>query len=166
MEYTGVKSSQQRDSYENAYHLTEFSKFVTDLGNDLGNSAGLFDAIGEKNELFRRFEEVSNTSTSELILQAHQSSHIFIRDYFYGNFINVFTNFKDKFNFIHVGKMSNSEIVFFISTKEESIQEILLKHEFEYATSPMVQYVDITFCFVESDMESSLMKTEKLELNG
>lgn len=165
MEKTIIKTTEKNESYKNAYIISEFSKVLLSLGNELDSSACLFDSIGEKNDLFLKFEKAIS-SPVESIINTHKITKDAIYDFVFQNFVDIFSKYKDRFNFIHVGKTDFSDIVFFISTKEDDIREVLSKNEYEYATSDLSEYLNISFCFMESDMEKDLLNTEKIDLNA
>ena len=131
----------------------------------MDNSVSLFDSIGEKDELFVKFEK-SIQAPIESLIDMHKITKDGIYQFVYNNFVNIFRKYKDRFNYVHVGKTDFSDIVFFISTKDEEIREVLSKNEFEYATGDLSEYLNISFCFMESDMEQDLDNTEKIDLNA
>jgi len=157
--------AQNHDSFKSAHILSEFSKILINIGNDMDNSVSLFDSIGEKDELFVKFEK-SIQAPIESLIDMHKITKDGIYQFVYNNFVNIFRKYKDRFNYVHVGKTDFSDIVFFISTKDEEIREVLSKNEFEYATGDLSEYLNISFCFMESDMEQDLDNTEKIDLNA
>lgn len=165
MEKTQNTKAQKHDSFKSAHILSEFSKILINIGNDIDNSVSLFDSIGEKDKLFETFEKSISTPIESLI-DMHKISKDGIYQFVYTNFINIFKRYKGRFNFVHVGKTDFSDIVFFISTKDDEVKEVLSKNEFEYATGDLSEYLNISFCFMESDMEKDLYNTEKINLNA
>ena len=154
---------QEHSSHKSAYILNEFSKVLANFASDLDSSVALFDKIGEKTELFIQFEK-SLQSPIENLIEMHKISKDGIYNFVYNNFVNIFKKHKERFNFIHVGKTDFSDIVFFISTKDDEIKEVLSKNEFEYATGNLSDYLNLSFCFMEDDMEEDLSNTEKIDL--
>lgn len=165
MENTKTQQTEKSDSYKNSYILSEFSKVLLSIGDELDSSASLFDSIGEKNDLFLKFEKAISSPVESLI-NTHKITKDGIYNFVFQNFVDIFSKYKDRFNFIHVGKTDFSDIVFFISTKEDEIKEVLSKNEYEYATGDLSEYLNISFCFMESDMEKDLLNTEKIDLNA
>lgn len=159
------KIHSEDNSFRNAHILSEFSEVLSSIANEMGNSVTLFDSIGEKNEMFVQFEE-SLKSPVESLIEMNKISKRGIYDFVFNNFVNIFRNHKERFNFIHVGKIPTPDIVFFISTKDDEIKEILSKNEFEYATGDLSNYLRISFCFLEPDMEGDLSNTEKIDLDN
>lgn len=165
MEKIKSTEAQNHDSFKSAHILSEFSKILINIGNDMDNSVSLFDSIGKKNELFVKFEK-SIQSPIESLIDMHKISKDGIYQFVFNNFVNIFRKYKDRFNYVHVGKTDFSDIVFFISTKDDEIREVLSKNEFEYATGDLSEYLNISFCFMEADMEQDLYNTEKIDLNA
>ena len=155
----------ENDAFKNAHILSEFSKVLQNIGTDMEKSVTLFDSIGEKNELFKKFEK-SLSSPIDSFMEMNKISSNQVYEYVFRYFVAIFSEYTDKFNFVHVGKASRSEIIFFISTKDDEIKEILSKNEFEYATSDLSSILDISFCFLEKDMEKDLFNTKKIDLNN
>ena len=164
MEKVGKTETQEHNSFKSAHILSEFSKILLDIGNDIDNSVTLFDSIGEKDELFIKFEK-SIKSPIESVIDMHKITKDNIYRFVYDNFVNIFRKYKDRFNFIHVGKTDFSDIVFFVSTKDDEMKEVLSKNEYEYATGDLSEYLNISFCFMENDMEQDLNNTEKIDLD-
>ncbi|MHA7843825.1 MAG: hypothetical protein ACX93I_10930 [Winogradskyella sp.] len=162
-----IKSTTQngQDSFKSAHILSEFSKILLSIGNEMDNSVSLFDKIGEKNETFIKFEQSLQSPINSLI-DMHNITKEGIYNFVYNNFVNIFRKHKDRFNFIHVGKTDFSDIVFFISTKDDDMKEVLSKNEFEYATGDLSQYLNLSFCFIEADMEKDLRNTDKIDLTN
>ncbi|MCK0192646.1 hypothetical protein [Arenibacter sp. F20364] len=165
MEQVRKLDTKEHDSFKSAHMLSEFSQILQNIGTDLENSVSLFDSVGEKNELFKKFEESINSPVESLI-DMHKISKDGINNFVFNKFVGIFKGLKDKFNFIHVGNTTSSDIIFFISTKEEEIKNILTKNEYEYATGDLSEFINISFCFVEQDMEKDLFNTQKLNLNN
>ncbi len=165
MEKIRSTETQKRDSFKSAHILSEFSKILVSIGNDIDSSVDLFNSIGEKNELFKKFEKSIETPI-ETVIDVHKATKDSLHQFVFDNFVNIFRKYKDRFNFVHAGNTGISDIVFFISTKDEDIREILSKHEYEYATGNLSEYLNISFCFMQADMEEDLYNTEKINLNA
>lgn len=166
MEKIQSSTAENTNSYKVAHILSEFAKVLDNIGSDAKNSVELFDAIGEKNEFFQTFEKTLSSPSIEPIVDMHNISKKEIFDFVFRNFAKTFAANRDKFNFIHIGNISKSEIVFFISTKNEEFKETLRESEFEYATGDLSEFLDVSFCFVEADMEKDLSNTEKLKFDA
>lgn len=158
------KTTEGQDSFKSAHFLSEFSKVLLNLGEDMDNSVSLFDSIGEKNDLFIKFEKSINSPIDSLI-EMHTISKNGIYHFVFNNFVNIFRKHSSRFNFIHVAESNSNEIIFFISTKDDEIKEVLSKNEFEYSTGDLSNYLRISFCFLEADMEKELNNTKKIALN-
>lgn len=166
MKDSDIQNKENTCSFQNAHILNEFAKALQNIGSDIENSVSLFDAIGEKNEVFQKLEKSITSPSIEPIIHMHEISKNEIYNFVYENFVKTFSIHKDKFNFIHVGKTNKDEIVFFISTNDKELKELLSKTEFEYATGDLSEYLDVSFCFLESDMEKDLTNTKKIELSN
>jgi hypothetical protein len=166
MEKTKIIQEENSSSFKNAHIFNEFAKTLQNIGADIENSVTLFDSIGEKNEVFQKLEKSITSPSIEPIIHMHEISKQEIFNFVYGNFVKTFSKNKDKFNFIHVAKTGIEEVVFFISTKDQETNDLLSKTEFEYATGDLAEYLDVSFCFLESDMEQDLSNTEKIELSN
>lgn len=166
MEKSKIIQEDNSCSYENAHMFNEFAKALQNIGADIENSVSLFDSIGEKNEVFQKLEKSIASPSIEPIVHMNEISKKEIFRFVYGNFVKTFAKNKDKFNFIHVAKTDSSEVVFFISTKDNEIKKLLSKTEFDYATGNLAEFLDVSFCFLEEDMENSLSNTEKIDLSN
>jgi uncharacterized protein YjgD (DUF1641 family) len=164
MEKTEIIKNEKSSSFKNAHIFNEFAKTLQNIGADIENSVSLFDAIGEKNEVFQKLEKSITSPSIEPIIHMHDISKQEIYSFVYYNFVKTFSKNKDKFNFIHVAKINNEEVVFFISTKDQETKNLLSKTEYEYATGDLAEYLGVSFCFLDSDMENALSNTEKIEL--
>lgn len=157
-----TKNKEKDKSYENAYILTEIARILKKFGNEIENSVSLFDAIGEKNNFFLELEK--NITSIDSMIKMNSISQKEIYMYTFKHMVNNLLKIKNKFNFIHIGKVKSNEIVFFMSIKDKETKELLLDLEFEYATSELSEYLGVTFCFLDSNKESDLINTEKFKL--
>ncbi len=166
MEKPKTIQDEDSSSYKNAHIFNEFAKTLQNIGSDIENSVSLFDSIGEKDEVFKKLEKSITTPSIEPIVHMNEITKQEIFRFVYGSFVKTFAKNKDKYNFIHVAKANSNEVVFFISTKDDETKELLSKAEFEYATGDLSEFLEVSFCFLEEDMESSLNNTEKIDLTN
>lgn len=166
MEKPKTAQGEEASSYEHAHIFSEFSKTLQTIGSDIENSVSLFDSIGEKNETFKKLEKSLTTPSIEPMVHMNEITKQEIFKFVYGSFVKTFVKNKDKYNFIRVAKANSNEIVFFISTKDDETKENLSKAEFEYATGDLSEFLEVSFCFVEENMESSLKNTKKIDLTN
>lgn len=154
------------NSFKNAHSLSEFAKILHKFGDDIEQSVGLFDAIQEKNELFKKFEE-SMQRPIESIMSMQNISQGQIYSFVFKSFQDTFSKHQDKFNFVHYHAYENKNIIFFISPLDDKTKEIFESLEYDYFIGEISNYVRLEFCFVEPDMEKDLLNTNKLEfING
>lgn len=161
---TEISSENKNCSFKNAHLLTEFAKALHKVGDEIEKSVGVFDAIGEKNEMFTRLEE-SMQKPIESIIQMHEITKSQVFTFVYDSLENTFKKHESSFNFVHFVQTQRNELTFFISVKNDKIKETLETLEYDYFISEMSDYFEVNFCFLESDMENELFNTIKLDLN-
>lgn len=160
-----VKDNNTKDkSHESAFHMNEISRLFKKFGSDLEDSVYLFDKIGEKNEIFKEFENIISAPSIDPIIKMNNISQKEIYNFVFKNMVGSLLEKKHKFNFVHIGKVKSNEIVFFISTIDKETKDLLLNLEFEYAMSELSEYLGVNFCFLDNDMEVDLVNTEKIKL--
>ncbi|WP_130736907.1 hypothetical protein [Flavobacterium sp. J27] len=159
-------SEEKNNSFENAHFFNELAKALHRLGDDIENSVGLFDAIGEKNETFTQLEATIEKPMLDTFIEMQNMAQPHIFKIVFKSFVEAFTSLKDHFNFIHYAAANDRDLTFFISTKNEKIKDNLENLEFDYFTGHLQNYLEVNFCFLEEDMEKDLFNTEKLELNA
>ncbi len=153
----------ENPSYKNAHFFNEFAQMLLKAGNDIENSVTVFDAIGTKNETFTKLEEsMLNPMDSFINMQNISQEQIF--QFVFNGFEKTFLKYKENFNFIHYAFYDHKSISFFISPKDENTKDNFEKLEYDFFTGDISKYLDLSFCFVEEDMEKDLINTKKLEL--
>ncbi|WP_299106009.1 hypothetical protein [uncultured Tenacibaculum sp.] len=164
---TNIKQENMDYSFRNAHVLTEFSQLLQNLGSEMEESASLFDKIQVKDEVFQKFESIMDNPFSTLI-DFNNKTQKDIFEFVFSNFLETFSEHKDKFNFIHstYNYKSFSELIFFISINNEEFQESLFNLEYDYAMSELSEIVNVSFCFLEKDMEEGLTNTQKIEFEN
>lgn len=144
-----------------SFVLSEMAKVMQQFSNDLENSAGFFNAVGEKNETFCKVEESINNPVSSF-LNLHNFTQERIFNIVLTTFKKAFYENKDYFHFVNIACQDFKQITFFVSTKDDSTREKFENFEFDFFKSDVSQYIDLCICFLEQDMESELLGTSKL----
>lgn len=158
-----TSSKTENPSYRNAHFFKEFAQALLKVGNDIEDSVSVFDAIGEKTETFSKLEEsILNPMDSFINMQNISQEQIF--QFVFKGFEETFIKHKDNFNFVHYAFHDHKSISFFLSTKDNNTKEKFENLEYEFFTGDISNYLDLSLCFVESDMESALVNTKKLEM--
>lgn len=158
---TSIKT--ENPSYKHAHMFNEFAKALHKVGDDIERSVGVFDSIGEKNETFSKLEEsMLNPMESLITMQNISQEQIF--QFVIRSFEDAFTKHKDNFNFIHYAYYDHKSISFFLSTKDHNTKEKFQNLEYEFFIGEISNYLDLSLCFLEPDMEASLINTKKLEI--
>lgn len=152
-------------SYRNAHMFGEFAKVLQNIGSDIENSVSLFDAIGEKNEMFRDMENSLNSPLNSMIHMDEITANC-IYEIVYEGFVKKFLTTKEKYNYIHFVKNSTRDITFFVSPKDSETKEQLYRTDFDYSTGDLSKFVDVHFCLLEEDMEKELSNTVKIDLTN
>ncbi len=155
-------SNENNCSFKNAHILTEFAKALHNVGDKIENSVGVFDAIGEKTELFSKLEESIQRPAIESLIHMQDISQEQIYNFVFKSFEDTFEKYKSRFNYIHFASSTDRDLTFFISTKDENIKETIENLEYEYYIGEIYNYLEVSFCFLESDMEKDLLNTKKL----
>ncbi len=158
---TTIKTK-QNTSYKNAFLLNELSQALQDISNKMENSVALFDAIGEKNETFKKFEESINNPFEGVITMTYNTQEL-VKEYLFNHFYSVFKTQKKDIDFVHY-TITERKIIFFISTQNEVFKKKLEKVEYDYFIDDLSKTYGFEFCFLESDMEKGLFNTEKIIL--
>lgn len=150
-------------SFRNAHFFNEFAQLLLKVGSDIENSVTVFDSIGEKNETFTKLEQsIQNPMDSFVNMQNISQEQIF--QIVFNGFKKTFIKQKENFNFIHYAFYDHKSISFFISPKDAQTKENFENLEYEFFTGNLSKFLDLSFCFVEEDMEKDLFNTNKLEL--
>lgn len=153
----------ENPSYRNAHFFNEFAHALLKVGSDIERSVSVFDAIGEKTETFSKLEEsMLNPMDSFINMQNISQEQIF--QFVFKGFEETFIKHKDNFNFVHYAFYDHKSISFFLSTKDDNTKEKFENLEYEFFTGDISNYLDLSLCFVESDMEAALVNTKKLEM--
>ncbi|WP_262317570.1 hypothetical protein [Flavobacterium odoriferum] len=161
-----ISNEEKNCSFKNAHILNEFAKALHKVGDDIENSVGVFDAIGEKTEIFSKLEETIQRPAIESLIHMQDISQGQIYNFVFKSFEDTFKKYESNFNFIHFANSTDKDLTFFISVKDEKIKETLENLEYDYFTSEIHNYLDVNFCFLELDMENNLSNTEKLILSA
>ena len=163
---TDTSNLENNCSFKNAHILNEFAKALHKVGDDIENSVGVFDAIGEKTEMFSKLEETIQRPAIESLIHMQDISQGQIYNFVFKSFEETFKKYESNFNFIHFANSTDKDLTFFLSVKDDKIKETLENLEYDYFTSEIHNYLDVNFCFLEFDMEKDLSNTEKLIINA
>lgn len=153
-------------SFKNAHFLNEFGKALHNFGDDIERSVGVFDAIGEKTPMFSKLEESIQRPEIESLIQMQDISQEQIYNFVFKSFVDTFKKYESNFNYIHFANSSERDLTFFISAKDEKLKETLETLDYDYFTGEIHKYLEVSFCFLEADMENDLLNTKKLEINA
>lgn len=163
-----INTSQSNDScsFKNAHVLNEFAKALHKVGNDIEQSVGVFDSIGEKTEMFSKLEESIQRPAIESLMKMQEISQEQIFNFVFNSFADTFMKSKSNFNFIHFASSDERDLTFFISAKDDKTRDTLENLEYDYFIGEIYKYLEVNFCFLEEDMESSLSNTKKVMINA
>lgn len=150
------------ESYKNAHLFSELAKIFQHIGDDIEKSVAFFDSIGEKDDTFKKLEQ-SVVPPLETFIKINDESQKAIMECIFSTFYDTFNSNKEEFNFVHATFTDKKSIIFFLSVKNQDVKDELLNLEFEYALTDLSEYMDVSFCFVDSDMENKLTNTNKIE---
>ena len=140
-----------------------YLKLAMTLKYCIENSVSVFDAIGEKTETFSKLEDsLLNPMDSFINMQNISQEQIF--QFVFKGFEDTFVKHKDNFNFVHYAFYDHKSISFFLSPKDANTKQKFENLEYEFFIGDISNYLDLSLCFVESDMEVSLTNTKKLEI--
>lgn len=166
MQKIDVTQSDNPCSFKNAHILNEFAKALHKVSDDIEQSVGVFDAIGEKTEMFSKLEESIQRPAIESLIHMQDISQEQIYNFVFNSFKDTFQKNKSSFNFIHFARSKGRDLTFFISAKDEKTRETLENLEYDYFTGDIYNYLEVSFCFLEEDMEIDLVNTEKIIINA
>tara|TARA_R110002124_G_C8853401_1_gene506441 strand:+ start:235 stop:735 length:501 start_codon:yes stop_codon:yes gene_type:complete len=166
MQKTDTSQSENSCSFKNAHILNEFAQALHKVGDDIEQSVGVFDSIGEKTEMFSKLEKSIERPAIESLIHMQEISQDQIYNFVFSSFIDTFIKYKTNFNFIHFASSTDRNLTFFISAKDEKIKETLENLEYDYFIGDIHKYLEVSFCFLESDMEEGLVNTNKVEINA
>lgn len=159
-----ISHKTENPSFKHAHMFNELAQALHKVGDDIEKSVGVFDSIGEKTETFSKLEEsMLNPMESLITMQSISQEQIF--EFVLKSFGEAFIKNKDNFNFIHYAFYDHKSISFFLSTKDDNTKEKFENLEYEFFIGNISNYLDLSLCFLESDMESSLVNTQKLEIS-
>lgn len=153
----------ENTSFKNAHFFNEFAQALKKVGSEIEDSVSVFDAIGEKTETFSKLEQsIANPMDGFINMQTISQEQIF--QFVFKGFKETFLKHRDSFNFVHYAFYDHKSISFFVSPKDVNTKEKFENLEYEFFTGDISNYLDLSLCFVESDMENDLINTQKLEM--